>query len=281
MEKEDQKLFEKIKRATIFSGIGMGLLLGIIIGLSVSETVKLIMGTLTALLGAFLGFDKRSFSGVSQDEYRKENQNALFTALRAGWFGVAVIAGLFSGILIRTNQLFAPSLEKSVRNYTNAGYTKDYALKLVAFERLAIDPKTGEVGTLTETQHKMGSNLFSAEEIQSICASIDPDRFHNDWQAATDKISELNLPELNTLMAIAGENIPENQRFEFLAGLRVMVCTMKQEKTNLSAAGTDMVEWQKYEFTSQILAVVRSLQPENQVKVMNQLAKLVAKLEIN
>jgi len=39
METEDKRLIRSIKRATILSGIGMGLLLGIIMGLSVSETV--------------------------------------------------------------------------------------------------------------------------------------------------------------------------------------------------------------------------------------------------
>ena len=65
MEKEEKKLFSRIKTATVLSGIGMGLLLGLIMGLSVSEVVKVIMGTLTALLGAFMGFDKRSFSGMT------------------------------------------------------------------------------------------------------------------------------------------------------------------------------------------------------------------------
>ena len=120
MEKDEKKLHGSIQRATILSGIGMGLLLGVIMGLSVSEVVKVIFGILTAMLGAFLGFDKRSFAGMESAEYQKEKENTLFTALRAGWFGIAVVAGIFLGIFFRNDEGFTNYMGKNDQRYTQS-----------------------------------------------------------------------------------------------------------------------------------------------------------------
>lgn len=145
MGTEDKKLVTSIKRATILSGIGMGLLLGIIMGLSVSETVQTIFGVLTTILGAFLGFDKRSYAGMEASEYEKEQHNTLFTALRAGWFGIAVVLGILSGIGIRTQEIFEIPVSKKVKQLTDAGFEPEYARKLIAYWKFAINPKTGEL----------------------------------------------------------------------------------------------------------------------------------------
>lgn len=281
MEKDEKKLLTSIKRATIFSGIGLGLLLGLIMGLSVSETVKIVMGALTAVLGAFLGFDKRSFSGISSEEYQKENQNAHFTALRAGWFGFAVIAGILFGMWVRTHEVFSISLEKSIKQWTDAGYEPDYARKLVVFQRLAINPQTGEVGAITETQRNLSSSLFSAEQEASLCGFIDPDNFNNDWSIAKEKISSLENASLNSLLAVVETNVPENQRFDFLRGLRYLVCSMKGSDTEINKFGADLGKWQNYDASSRIASEVAKLQPENQKKLMVALADLVYQLEKN
>jgi len=281
MEKDEKKLLASLKKATIFSGIGLGLLLGLIMGLSVSETVKIVMGALTAVLGAFLGFDKRSFSGISSEEYQKENQNAHFTALRAGWFGFAVIAGILFGMWFRTHEVFTTSLEKSIKQWTDAGYEPDYARKLVVFQRLAIHPKTGEVGAITETQRGQSSSLFSAEQEASLCGIIDPSNFNNDWGIAKEKISRLENASLNSLLVVIETNIPENQRFDFLSALRDLVCTMKGIDTEINKFGTDLEKWQNYDASSRIATEVAKLQPENQKKLMTALADLVYQLEKN
>jgi len=281
MEKDDKKLLANIKRATIFSGIGLGLLLGLIMGLSVSETVKIVMGALTAVLGAFLGFDKRSFSGISSDEYKKENQNAHFTALRAGWFGFAVIAGILLGMWIRTHEVFSLSLEKSIKQWTDAGYEPEYARKLVVFQRLAINPQTGEVGAITETQRIQSSALFSAEQEENLCGTIDPDNFNNDWNIAKEKISALESTSMNSLLEGIESTVPENQRFDFLRGLRYLVCSMKGSDTEINKFGTDLAKWQNYDASSKIATEVAKLQPENQKKIMAALADLVYQLEKN
>jgi uncharacterized membrane protein (Fun14 family) len=280
MEKEEKKLFTSIKRATILSGIGMGLLLGLIMGLSVSEVVKVIMGTLTALLGAFMGFDKRSFAGMTEEEYLKEKQTSLFTALRAGWFGLAVVAGILFGMWIRTNEVFTVSVARSVKQWTDAGYDSAYARKLVTFQRLAINPNTGELGATTEVQRGHQSNLFSAEQVESLCGTIDPDRWNNDWKTAKEKMMELKIEPLTSMLAVIEMNIPENQRFDFLYGLRYLVCSLKENKnTNFCQSGTDLSKWQNNEVTSRIAVEVAKLPAENQKKIMEALNNLVCQLE--
>lgn len=281
MERDEKKLLAGLKRATIFSGIGLGLLLGLIMGLSVSETVKIVMGALTAVLGAFLGFDRRSFSGISSEEFQKENQNAHFTALRAGWFGFAVIAGILFGMWIRTHEVFSFSLEKSIKQWTDAGYEPDYARKLVVFQRLAINPQTGEVGAITETQRVHSSSLFSEEQEENLCATIDPDNFNNEWSIAKAKISSLDNASLNSLLDVIETNVPENQRFDFLRGLRYLVCSMKGSDTAINKFGTDLAKWQNYDASSRIAVEVGKLPPENQRIIMEALHDLVVQLEKN
>jgi hypothetical protein len=239
------------------------------------------MGALTAVLGAFLGFDRRSFSGISSEEFQKENQNAHFTALRAGWFGFAVIAGILFGMWIRTHEVFSLSLEKSIKQWTDAGYEPDYARKLVVFQRLAINPQTGEVGAITETQRVYSSSLFSAEQEASLCGVIDPDNFNNDWSIAKAKISALESTSLNSLLGVIETNIPENQRVDFLRGLRYLVCSMKGSDTAINKFGTDLGKWQNYDASSRIAVEVGKLPPENQRIIMEALYDLVVQLEKN
>jgi hypothetical protein len=280
MDKEEKQLFNSIKTATVFSGIGMGLLLGLIMGLSVSEVVKVIMGTLTALLGVFLGFDKRTFSGMSDEDYDKDKQNTLFTALRAGWFGLAVVVGILLGMWIRTNEVFTISVARSVKQWTDAGYDSAYARKLVTYQRLAINPTTGELGPTTEVQRVHQSNLFSAEQKESLCGTIDPDRWNNDWKIAKEKMTELKIEPLTSMLAVIEINIPENQRFDFLYALRYLVCSLKESKnTNLCQFGTDLSKWQNNEVTSRIAVEVARLPAENQRKMMGELNNLVCQLE--
>jgi hypothetical protein len=280
MEKEEKKLFNSIKTATVLSGIGMGLLLGLIMGLSVSEVVKVIMGALTGLLGIFLGFDKRSFSGMTSEEYQKDKLNTLLTALRAGSFGLAVVGGILFGMWIRTNEVFSISQERLVKQWTDAGYDSSYARKLVTFQLLGINPGTGELGAITEVQRAHSSNLFSAEQAENFCSTIDPDRWNNDWKIAKEQISALNNASLTSLMISIEENVPEGRRFDILYGLRFLVCTIKENKnTEFCQFGTDISKWQGNEGTSRIASEIAKLPAENQNKLMKILAELVCQLE--
>lgn len=278
MEKEEKKSFSSIKRATILSGIGMGLLLGLIMGLSTSELVKVVMAALTALLGVFFGFEKRSFSGMQTEEYEKDKNETILTALRAGWFGISVVAGILFGMWIRTNEVFTIPVEKSVQQWIDAGVDSAYARKLVIYERLAIDPNTGEAGEIGDMQRRFQSGLFNAKTIQKIGSVIDTLNWDNNWEFAKQELRNVQNAALTDLVSEIEINIPETARFAFLGSLRVLV-TGLTEKTTFCKFGTDLKKWQENEITSPVATQVQKLPITNQDKIMSSLSKLVCDLE--
>lgn len=277
METTDMKLVRSIKTATIFSGLGMGLLLGIIMGLSASEVVQTIFGVLTALLGAFLGFDRRSFSGMEAEEYEKEKYNALYTGLRAGSFGVAVVAGILSGMYIRTQEVLTMSVEKRVKQWTDADFEPEYARKLVAYQMLSIDPRTGETGPLTEVQRITQGALFNAAQRASLCGTIDPGNWNGDWQKAKKAMLDLDMDPVTELVKVIESDVPVAIRFDFLWGLRVLVCEMS-EKT-FCQFGTDLQLWLNDNDTHTIADEIVKLNIDSQRKVMRVLSDMVCQLE--
>jgi uncharacterized membrane protein (Fun14 family) len=279
MQKDDV-LFKKIKNASILSGIGMGLLLGLIMGLSVSEVVKVIMGAMTALLGTFLGFDKRNFSGVSAEDYSKEKENTLFTSLRAGWFGFAVVAGILSGMFIRTHEVFTPSVEKSIKQWTDAGYDAAYARKLVTFQRLAINPGTGAVEPITSITRSISSNLFSAEQVASLCNNMDPYVWKNNWAVAKEHMDSLHIPQLSLLAISIETNIKDNdQKFRLLNTLSPVFCKMQGNTIGLCKLGTGFEAWENNAVTKKVAAEIAGLPADKRQALLLNLSALVCSIE--
>jgi uncharacterized membrane protein (Fun14 family) len=278
MEKEERKSFNSIKRATVLSGIGMGLLLGLIMGLSTSEVVKVVMAALTALLGVFFGFEKRNFSGMQKEEYEKDKNETLLTSLRAGWFGLSVVAGILFGMWIRTNEVFTIPVKKSVQQWIDAGYDSTYARKLVVYERLAIDPNTGEAGEIGSMQRGHQSSLFSAESIKNLSNAIDTLNWDNNWEFAKQELLNLQNAALTDLVSEIEINIPETDRFAFLGSLRILIINLT-ENTTFCKFGTDLEKWLENELTSPVATQVQKLPLINQNKIMNSLSKLVCDLE--
>jgi uncharacterized membrane protein (Fun14 family) len=280
MEKDEQELFTSIKRASILAGIGMGLLLGLIMGLSVSEVVKVIMAALTALLGAFFGFDKQSYTGVAADDYQKQKENMLFTALRAGWFGFAVVVGIFAGMFIRTHEVFTPSVEKAVKQWTDAGYDPAYARKLVTYQRLAINPGTGEAGPVTSITRTASSNLFSAEQVVTLCNSMDPDQWNNDWPTAKAAMLALDIASLKKVAEAMDGNVTSNdKKFAILKKLSSIFCSMKSGNNGLCNLGTNFDAWKKSSITQPLTDELGSLQPVQQTAMIQALSVLFCELE--
>jgi len=278
MEKEEKKHFDSIKRATVLSGIGMGLLLGMIMGLSVSEVVKVIMASLTALLGVFLGFDKRSFSGMDSETYQKDKNETLLTSLRAGWFGLAVVAGILLGMWIRTNEVFTIPVKTSVQQWIDAGYDSAYARKLVTYERLGINPTTGEAGEIGALQRGHQSNLFSAETIKAVSSNIDTSNWNNDWEKAKEDMLDLDNSALTKLVSAIEINIPESDRFAFLGSLRYLVIRLTAQ-TRICNFGTDLSKWQNNKITTPIAGEIEKLPADSQQKILGSLSNLVCELE--
>lgn len=283
---ETDNLNNKIRNATVLSGIGMGLLLGLIMGLSVSEVVKLIMGTLTAMLGVFLGFDKKSFAGMSNEEYEKDSQNAYFTALRAGWFGIMVVLGLLLGMFIRTNNLFSLTIKDNVKSFTDAGFDEKYARELVLFQRLGIHPtEGGQLGTKSEdlaaaSTVGTSSNLFHAEQSAAICGRIDADLWSNDWNKAKEAINEIEegIP-LQKLLEALEINVPENQRFNYLYANQTLICFMGKGKTEFSLLGANLPAWNKNEHTKPIADLISMLPTDKQGIMIAAYHTMITELE--
>jgi uncharacterized membrane protein (Fun14 family) len=278
MEKEEKKSFSSIKRATVLSGIGMGLLLGLIMGLSASEVVKVVMAALTALLGVFFGFEKRSFSGMQKEEYEKDKNETLLTSLRSGWFGLAVVAGILFGMWIRTNEVFTIPVEKSVQQWIDAGVDSAYARKLVIYERLAIDPNTGEAGEIGDMQRKFQSALFNSKTIKSISNAIDTLNWDNNWEFARQELLNVGNSALTELVYSAEINLPEKERFALFGSLRSLVTSLT-EKTTICKLGADLDKWKQNSITSSVAFQVQKLPPANQTEIMSSLSKLVCELE--
>ena len=280
-ESEDKKMVTSMRRAAILAGIGMGLLVGVIMGLSVSEVVKVILGALSVLLAAFLGFDKRDFSGMDKETYQKDKNEALITSLRAGFFGLAVVVGIFLGMWVRTNGVMTVPIKDSVQEWIDAGYDSTTALKYVAYERLAINPTTGETGEIGILQRGNQSNLFSAEDIKSLCSTIDPDNWNSDWEKAKEEMQALDILPLINLIAVVENNIEEADRFEFFGGVRFMVCTMQRQETTICNLGTDLKKWKDSNVTTRIATEVEKLPAANQIKIIAALSNLACDLEQN
>jgi uncharacterized membrane protein (Fun14 family) len=231
--------------SSIYSGAGMGLLLGIIMGLSVEPSVKIVMGVLTAALGAFLGFDKRNFKEVSNDEIQKENSASIQTSLRAGSFGLAVIAGIYFGLITRTNELFAPTPQDRVKAWVDAGVDRDYATKLVIFQKLGLDPNTGEqADELTVIQKGASSNLFGVEEIQNLVGALDPDLWSGDIDMAIKDMQALDVAaeELTELVISIKESFNSEVQFPILKNVQNLVYQLEigdPDYCNLSDVTSD------------------------------------------
>jgi hypothetical protein len=216
---------------------------------------------------------------MGASEYQKEQHNTLFTALRVGWFGIAVVVGILSGLWIRTHEVFKFTIAQSVQHWTDAGYDSAYARKLVTYQRLAIDPNTGELGELTEIQKAGMGILFNAVDRATLCGTIDPDNWDNNWQTAKDAMLEINKVPLTKLVEAIEINVPEDQRFDFLRGLRILVCEMNRKTTRFCDLGGDLNKWLNNEDTSAIAIEVAKLQPANQTRMMEVLSAMVCQLE--
>ncbi len=176
----DEQVMKPRSFPQIFAGAGMGLLVGLIIGLSVSPVVQVILGALASLLGAFLGLQdwKISEQGATlQDGANQAMIKATLTGLRMGSFGFAVAAGILLGIFFRTHGVLSVPVEQEVAKWIEAGYSADYARKLVAFEKLGINPETGTVEATTALQNKGQTVLFSDLDAQKLCDDLEPSQY--------------------------------------------------------------------------------------------------------
>ena len=114
-----------------FAGSGLGLLVGMLLGLSSASVVGIVVTALTAGLAAFLGL------------VRTEGPDR---ALRIGFFGLACAIGVIGGLALRSGAWLAPNVQADVARWEDAGFPKEEARSLVAFQRLGVRPTARETG---------------------------------------------------------------------------------------------------------------------------------------
>ena len=215
-----------------FAGLGLGLLVGSIAGLSVSPVVSVILGSLAALLAAFLGLGGATLkAGTATDPAGQLANRRLMDGIRAGSFGLACVAGLLSGMFIRTNDAFIPTVEQDVSNWVNAGYPASEARQYVVFERLGIRPKWESV-EFADVQKRRTSGLFSGENESGICDEIRPERFENDSDEILYAYSQQGLEELADLADIIKQlQINEPDLQQLLAAVSETLCEFESTLT--------------------------------------------------
>ncbi|MEP2026613.1 MAG: hypothetical protein ABJH98_02060 [Reichenbachiella sp.] len=225
--------------SNIYAGIGMGLLMGLIIGLSVSPTVKLVMGSLVGIMGGFLGFENK----IGQ---RDSNENSsLLSNIKLGSFGLAVAGGILWGLTIRTHDLFAPTLSERIQVYTEAGYDSLAARKYVLYEKLGIDPKTGE--TMKEQgaiQRSNTSALFKSSDTKGLSEQMDPDLWKGNVNKMVAGWQKLNLPTLHELTQHALNILPKEDQLAFLSKIQLMVFQVEENKSSYCQLSDNMMNWE-------------------------------------
>lgn len=224
--------------SSIYSGIGLGLLLGLIMGLSISPTVKVVIGALSALLGGLLGLEHKLGKSDHQ-EHAAHVRN-----IKLGSFGFAVVAGILFGITVRTHNLFAPTLTEGIQSWVDAGYDSASARKYVLYEKLGIDPITGEIKSESgEIQRANTAALFKSSTNKELSILLDTTFFKSDMLLARNMLKKVGNAALDDLLNAVSEKLPEKDQMAFLVILQQMTYNVEEEGESYCQLPQDTMDW--------------------------------------
>lgn len=193
----------------IFSSVGIGLLIGILLGLSGSPVVGLVVGSVTALLASLIGVNipKKEGGEVSRETISQEQQKLI--GIRAGFFAMTCVVGIFTGIYMRTHNVLSPpepTLKQQVEELTSIGVSTQEAIKLV----LGRATNTASSDVKANTTNKSPIDALQNTVLFSInsetCEKIDIDRFEN-ISAAIDYYRTLGRPHLLNIAMVVNQHI--------------------------------------------------------------------------
>lgn len=223
----------------LFNGLGVGLLLGLLLGLSLSPVVSGIIGTVSSLLVVMIGLNEKFMSPLK--------------SIRIGAFGVFAVAGILSGIYIRSNNILSPSLAELKEEYLEVGYSEREALDFISMMEFDLVPsewRGGEAGgkvlldSATMSGKRRSNILFSSEIDIGQCYLVETVN------------EDMPLSEVENTFILAGgtwkdlaegldEELPENIRKGALLSFRDSFCrpgssgTLELQKCS-AAASVDM-----------------------------------------
>lgn len=211
--------------AEVFSGLGLGLLVGVIVGLSVSPVVVIILGSLVSLLAAFLGIqEEESAKAASEKLLSRFKMNRL----RTGSLGFACVGGILLGLFIRSHELFSVPVKEQMEKWTSAGYTKEEARQLVAFQKLGIKPEAREV-IAGETQKAYSSSLFSNSIDASLCEDLAMEKYGNDASKVLAAYRRTNNAKLARLADQIENHVPAERRGAIIQAIWEVICDSKTQ----------------------------------------------------
>lgn len=182
---------QKVTRAsaTIFAGIGIGLLTGILLGMSVSNVVGTVIAGLTALLAAFLGLNEKAGKATTEAETGESKYPELgSSSLRIGSFGLACVTGIVLGVYVRTHDSLSPSLEERYESWKKIGFTDKEARELIASERIkAYADKPEKEAASANKPAPEHSVLFAS--LGENCNDLNPEKY----TSVTETLQAWNL----------------------------------------------------------------------------------------
>jgi hypothetical protein len=157
-------------RSAVFAGSGVGLLLGVAVGMSASPVVAVLIGAITALLGAILGFSSSAGDVAGMPGSQRSRQWGV------GAFGLACTVGLLSGVAIRANDLLSPTPEREFQRWSAAKFDSGTARSIVAYRLAGIVPEGATLDPAAVARSRSSSVLFGASP--QVCDQLDPKKLN-------------------------------------------------------------------------------------------------------
>lgn len=146
------------KSTAIFGGAGLGILIGLLIGMSTSGTVGLIIGTLASVLLVLLGFKEKGDSNTQ--------------TLRVGSFGLFCALAILTGLFLRVNNSFTPTIKSEVEMWAaDSIFTLEEAKTYVLYERFGFVPSGVTIDT-TIDKKRAQVVLYGSDVTFSDCEKL-------------------------------------------------------------------------------------------------------------
>ena len=201
------------------AGASIGALLGLIIGLSVSPVVLTVLGALATGLLALLGLKGRSESEESVARARG--------TLRVFGFGSFCTIFLLLGILFRTHDTLAPSLQNQVAKLSASGiFSKEEIHQILLLKAFGLSAAGKDKGTealqVVSGRNVAGSGspvLFASQT--EVCQVIRRDQYSS-ISAYVDSLKN-HGGDYNKLAEVIAGQKPEDQE-KLAASLSDLLC---------------------------------------------------------
>ncbi len=202
-------------KSQVFSSVGIGLLIGILLGLSASPVVGLVVGAVSALLASLTGLKvpKNNKELVNLVEINLEQQKLI--GIRAGFFGLTCVVGIFIGIFLRTHNILSPpeyTLKQQFEELTSIGFNPKEAREILVHRGLNSE------SPVTQNTVLFSSNLEGCEKIAI-------DRFET-VSSAINYYSSINQNSLVSIATVVNQQIIEEERKkDIMRSITEALCT--------------------------------------------------------